>query len=85
MVNDVEAGNLPKNKSALTRLCNVFSDELLSLGWKKVDTYSNSSWYQDRLDQNSLNANNFWCASYGARPNKNYPTGQPPLTKVSGL
>lgn len=74
MVNDVEAGNLPQNKATLTRLCNVFSDELLALGWKKVDTYSNSSWYQDRLNQNSLKANNFWCASYGAPPNKNYPT-----------
>lgn len=72
MVNDIEAGDLSGNASTLTSYCNAFYDEIDNLGWKKQDTYSSSSWFQNRLIQSQLKANNFWCASYGAEPNKNF-------------
>lgn len=74
MVNDVEAPSLTTNAQALTNYCNAFYDEVARLGWKRQDTYSSASWYQGRIIQSQLKANNFWCASYGAPPEKNFPS-----------
>lgn len=73
MVNDVESPYMSTSKSALTEHCNTFTDRLKELGWQRVDTYSGASWFTSRLDQSQLHANNFWCASYGAHPHKNFP------------
>ena len=72
MVLDVEASDLPTSASSLTACCNAFYEELKSLGWQKQDTYASASWFQNRLVQSDLIANNFWCASYGAKPDKNF-------------
>lgn len=73
MANDIEATDLTYNAQALTSYANAFYDEIKALGWKLQDTYSSSSWLKNRLVQSQLKANNFWVASYGAKPDKNFP------------
>ena len=65
MAIDVEAGNLTHNKAALTSYINSFTDELHKQGYPNIAIYSNTSWFNARIDRSKTIARSFWCAAYG--------------------
>ncbi|GAW63058.1 hypothetical protein FC65_GL000849 [Ligilactobacillus acidipiscis DSM 15836] len=65
MAIDVEAGNLTHNKAALTSYINSFTDELHKQGYPNIAIYSNTSWFNTRIDRSKTIARSFWCAAYG--------------------
>lgn len=65
MAIDVEAGNLTTNKAALTSYINSFTDELHKQGYPNIAIYSNTSWFNTRIDRSKTIARSFWCAAYG--------------------
>lgn len=65
MAIDVEAGNLTTNKAALTSYINSFTDELHKQGYPNIAIYSNTSWFNARIDRSKTIARSFWCAAYG--------------------
>jgi GH25 family lysozyme M1 (1,4-beta-N-acetylmuramidase) len=71
---DVEAANLPGNAAQLTEYTNTFINEMKSLGYQKVDLYSGSNFYNNRLIPQALSINQPWLASYPANPLKEQPT-----------
>ena len=74
VVVDVEAANLPGNAAKLTEYTNTFISEMKRLGYKKVDIYSGSNFYNTRLSPQTVSINNPWLASYPANPLKGQPT-----------
>lgn len=64
MAIDVEADNLTTNKAALTSYINSFTDELHKQGYPNVAIYSNTSWFNYRIDRSKTIARSFWCAAY---------------------
>lgn len=74
VVVDVEAANLPGNAAKLTEYTNTFISEMKRLGYKKVDIYSGSNFYNTRLRPQTVSINNPWLASYPANPIKGQPT-----------
>lgn len=65
MAIDVEAGNLTHNKARLTSYINSFTDELHKQGYPNIAIYSNTSWFNARIDRSKTIARSFWCAAYG--------------------
>ena len=65
MAIDVEAGNLTTNKATLTSYINSFTDELHKQGYPNIAIYSNTSWFNARIDRSKTIARSFWCAAYG--------------------
>jgi GH25 family lysozyme M1 (1,4-beta-N-acetylmuramidase) len=76
VVIDVEAENLSSNPAALTEYTNTFITEMKSLGYSRVDLYTGSSFYNNRLKPQSLNVSKPWLASYSVNPVKNQPTSK---------
>lgn len=64
MAIDVEDGSLTRNKTALTSYINSFTDELHKQGYPKVSIYSNTSWFNLRIDRSKLTARSWWVAAY---------------------
>ena len=71
---DVEAENLSNSPAKLTEYTNTFIKEMQALGYKRVDLYSGSYYYNSRLVPKSLIIDKPWLASYPKNPVKNYPT-----------
>ena len=65
MAIDVEAGNLTTDKARLTSYINSFTDELHKQGYPNIAIYSNTSWFNARIDHSKTIARSFWCAAYG--------------------
>jgi LysM repeat protein len=74
VVVDVEASNLSSSPAKLTEYTNTFINEMKRLGYKKVDIYSGSYYYNNRLKPNSLIIDKPWLASYPAIPVQGQPT-----------
>lgn len=73
---DVEAANLSKYPFDLTIYTNTFVSEMHQLGYKKVDLYSGSYYYNNRLKPNDLQIDKPWIASYPSNPIKDQPTAK---------
>ncbi|MGG1291356.1 GH25 family lysozyme [Bacillus smithii] len=71
---DVEADNLSNSSAKLTEYTNTFIKEMQALGYKRVDLYSGSYYYNSRLVPKSLIIDKPWLASYPKNPVKNSPT-----------
>jgi LysM repeat protein/GH25 family lysozyme M1 (1,4-beta-N-acetylmuramidase) len=74
VVVDVEASNLSKDSTDLTLYTNSFIGEMNRLGYSKIDIYTGSYFYNNRLKPNSLIVNKPWLAAYPANPVKDQPT-----------
>lgn len=74
VVVDVEDPTLASSPSKLTEYTNTFIREMKKLGYKRVDLYSGSYFYNSRLKPKSLDVDKPWLASYPANPVKNRPT-----------
>ena len=64
MAIDVEAGNLTINKATLTSYINSFTDELHRQGYPNIAIYSNTSWFNYRIDRSKTIARSFSCPAY---------------------
>jgi len=71
---DVEASNLSSDPAKLTEYTNTFVSELKRLGYSKVDLYTGSYFYNNRLQPKSLTIDKPWLAAYPANPQKGKPT-----------
>lgn len=71
---DVEADNLSNSPAKLTEYTNTFIKEMQSLGYKRVDLYSGSYYYNSRLQPKNLVVDKPWLASYPSNPQKGQPT-----------
>ncbi|MED1201930.1 GH25 family lysozyme [Heyndrickxia acidicola] len=76
VVVDVEADTLSSNPAALTEYTNTFITEMKNLGYSRMDLYTGSSFYNNRLKPQSLNVSKPWLASYPGNPVKNQPTAK---------
>jgi LysM repeat protein len=76
VVVDVEATNLSSNPAKLTEYTNAFIAEMKSLGYKKVDLYTGSYFYNSRLQPNNLIVDKPWLAAYPSNPIKGQPTAK---------
>jgi len=76
VVVDVEATNLSKSAASLTRYTNAFIAEMKRLGYKRVDLYTGSYFYNHYLYPGSLIIDKPWLASYPSNPQKGKPTAQ---------
>ncbi|WP_141189355.1 GH25 family lysozyme [Terrilactibacillus laevilacticus] len=74
VVVDIEAMNLSQSPKKLTGYTNTFIKEMKRLGYPKVDIYTGSYFYNNRLDPESLIITKPWLASYPKNPIKNKPT-----------
>lgn len=74
LVIDVEDNNLSTVPFDLTIYTNNFLDEMRSLGYAKLDIYSGSYYYNNRLLPNILNIDKPWLAAYPSNPQKDQPT-----------
>ncbi|MBX6361674.1 MAG: hypothetical protein IRZ03_16540 [Acidobacterium ailaaui] len=74
VVVDVEDPTLASSPDKLTEYTNTFIREMKALGYKRVDLYSGSYFYNSRLKPKSLDVDKPWLASYPANPVKNQPT-----------
>lgn len=73
---DVEAENLSNSPAKLTEYTNTFIKEMQSLGYKRVDLYSGSYYYNSRLQPKNLIVDKPWLAAYPVNPIKNQPTAR---------
>jgi GH25 family lysozyme M1 (1,4-beta-N-acetylmuramidase) len=71
---DVEDTNLSKDPVKLTEYTNTFIAEMNKLGYKRIDLYSGSHFYNTRLKPQSLSIDKPWLASYPINPQKGQPT-----------
>jgi LysM repeat protein/GH25 family lysozyme M1 (1,4-beta-N-acetylmuramidase) len=76
VVLDVEASNLSSDPAKLTQYTNAFIAEMKALGYKKVDLYTGSYYYNSRLQPNKLIVDKPWLASYPSNPVKDQPTAK---------
>ena len=74
VVVDVEANNLANDPAKLTEYTNTFIQEMRRLGYSKIDLYSGSYFYNNRLLPKSLLINKPWLASYPISPQKGNPS-----------
>jgi LysM repeat protein len=74
VVVDIEVANLANSPAKLTDYTNTFINEMKRLGYKKVDIYSGSYYYNNNLRPQSLIINKPWLASYPANPVQGLPT-----------
>ncbi len=74
VVVDVEAVNLSNNPAKLTEYTNTFIQEMRRQGYTKIDLYSGSNFYNNRLLPKSLLVDKPWLASYPSNPQKGKPT-----------
>jgi GH25 family lysozyme M1 (1,4-beta-N-acetylmuramidase) len=74
VVVDVEDPNLSNSPSKLTEYTNTFIKQMYNLGYKRVDLYSGSYYYNSRLLPKSLIVDKPWLASYPSNPQKGQPT-----------
>ncbi|WP_052137873.1 LysM peptidoglycan-binding domain-containing protein [Heyndrickxia ginsengihumi] len=74
VVVDVEDNSLPSSPSKLTEYTNTFINEMKSLGYNRVDVYSGSYFYNNRLQPKALSVSKPWLAAYPINPMKNQPT-----------
>jgi len=74
VVVDVEDPNLSNSPSKLTEYTNTFIKQMHNLGYKRVDLYSGSYYYNSRLLPKSLIIDKPWLASYPSNPQKGQPT-----------
>jgi LysM repeat protein/GH25 family lysozyme M1 (1,4-beta-N-acetylmuramidase) len=71
---DIEAANLSNSPAKLTEYTNTFINEMKRLGYKKIDIYSGSYYYNNRLRPQSLILDKPWLAAYPANPVQGQPT-----------
>jgi LysM repeat protein/GH25 family lysozyme M1 (1,4-beta-N-acetylmuramidase) len=71
---DIEESTLSKSPGKLTEYTNTFIEEMKSLGYKKIDIYSGSYFYNNRLSPQLLTIDKPWLAAYPANPMKDQPT-----------
>lgn len=76
VVVDVEATNLSSDPAKLTEYTNAFIAEMKKLGYKKVDLYTGSYFYNGRLQPNNLSVDKPWLAAYPSNPLKGQPTAK---------
>jgi len=74
VVVDVEDPNLSNSPSKLTEYTNTFIKQMHNLGYKRVDLYSGSYYYNSRLQPKNLVVDKPWLASYPINPQKGQPT-----------
>lgn len=74
VVVDVESTNLSPSPTMLTVYTNAFISEMKALGYSKVDLYSGSAFYNDRLVPKDLDINKPWLARYPLYPETGQPT-----------
>jgi LysM repeat protein/GH25 family lysozyme M1 (1,4-beta-N-acetylmuramidase) len=67
VVVDIEDNSLTTNTSDLTAYTNAFINEMKRLGYTKVDVYSGSYYYNNRLQPQNL-PDKPWLASYPSNP-----------------
>jgi LysM repeat protein/GH25 family lysozyme M1 (1,4-beta-N-acetylmuramidase) len=79
VVVDIEDNSLTTDKTALTAYTNAFIAEMKRLGYSKVDVYSGSYYYNNRLQPQNL-PDKPWLASYPSNPQ----TGQPTVNFSNG-
>jgi LysM repeat protein/GH25 family lysozyme M1 (1,4-beta-N-acetylmuramidase) len=75
VVVDIEDSSLTTNKSDLTTYTNAFINEMKRLGYPKVDVYSGSYYYNNRLIPSNLPVSP-WLASYPYTPDINNVTAK---------
>jgi LysM repeat protein/GH25 family lysozyme M1 (1,4-beta-N-acetylmuramidase) len=73
VVVDIEDNSLTTDKTALTAYTNAFITEMKRLGYSKVDVYSGSYYYNNRLQPSNLPSKP-WLASYPSNPVAGQPT-----------
>jgi GH25 family lysozyme M1 (1,4-beta-N-acetylmuramidase) len=76
VVVDVEDPSLSKDPSKLTQYVNTFIQQMNKLGYKRIDVYSGSSYYNTKLQPKNLIVDKPWLAAYPANPIKNQPTAK---------
>jgi LysM repeat protein/GH25 family lysozyme M1 (1,4-beta-N-acetylmuramidase) len=76
VVVDVEATNLSSDPAKLTEYTNAFIAEMKALGYKKVDLYTGSYFYNGRLIPSKLSVDKPWLAAYPSNPVKGQPTAK---------
>lgn len=74
VVVDIEEPSLTSDAAKLTEYTNTFINEMKRLGYNKVDIYSGSYYYNNRLRPQSLIVDKPWLASYPANPVQGQPT-----------
>jgi GH25 family lysozyme M1 (1,4-beta-N-acetylmuramidase) len=74
VVVDVEDTNLSNSPSKLTEYTNTFIKQMYNLGYKRVDLYSGSYYYNSKLQPKNLIVDKVWLASYPSKPQKGQPT-----------
>lgn len=74
VVVDVEAANLSSSPSKLTQYTNTFIKKMKSLGYKRVQVYTGSYYYNFRLLPKKLIVDKPWLAGYPLNPVHNQPT-----------
>jgi GH25 family lysozyme M1 (1,4-beta-N-acetylmuramidase) len=74
VVVDVEDPSLSSSPAKLTEYTNTFIKEMQALGYKRVDLYSGSHYYNSKLQPKNLIVDKPWLASYPRNPVKNNPT-----------
>jgi LysM repeat protein/GH25 family lysozyme M1 (1,4-beta-N-acetylmuramidase) len=73
VVVDIEDNSLTTDKIALTAYTNAFINEMKRLGYSKVDVYSGSYYYNNRMQPSNLPSKP-WLASYPSNPVQGQPT-----------
>jgi GH25 family lysozyme M1 (1,4-beta-N-acetylmuramidase) len=76
VVVDVEDPSLSNDPAKLTQYTNTFIQQMNKLGYKRVDVYSGSSYYNTKLQPKNLIVDKPWLAAYPANPIKNQPTAK---------
>jgi LysM repeat protein/GH25 family lysozyme M1 (1,4-beta-N-acetylmuramidase) len=76
VVVDIEDNSLTTNTAALTEYTNAFLNEMNRLGYSKVDLYSGSYYYNNRLQPGNLAVNKPWLAAYPSNPQSGQPTAK---------
>jgi LysM repeat protein/GH25 family lysozyme M1 (1,4-beta-N-acetylmuramidase) len=76
VVDDIEENSLTTNASALTEYTNTFVSELNKLGYSKIDIYSGSYYYNNRLQPQNLLISHPWLASYPSVAISEQPTAK---------
>jgi LysM repeat protein/GH25 family lysozyme M1 (1,4-beta-N-acetylmuramidase) len=74
VVVDIEDNSLTTNTAALTEYTNAFLNEMKRLGYSKVDLYSGSYYYNNRLQPGNLAVSKPWLAAYPYSPQAGQPT-----------
>ncbi|MGG4042134.1 GH25 family lysozyme [Bacillus smithii] len=76
VVVDVEDPSLSNSSAKLTQYVNTFIKQMNKLGYKRIDVYSGSSYYNTKLQPKNLIVDKPWLAAYPANPQKNQPTAK---------